>query len=106
MARYVKKPIIIDAIRITRTNLDEIKDFVNGGDSIAEPMFDNITSPLEKPRLAMFLIHTLEGVMRADVGDWVIKGIRGEFYPIKNSIFIETYEDEEPKEASQNEQKD
>jgi hypothetical protein len=91
MARYVKKPIIIDAIRITRTNLDEIKEFVYGDDSIAEPMLDNITSPLEKPRLAMFFIHTLDGVMRAGIGDWVIKGIKGEFYPCKNDIFMATY---------------
>ena len=37
-------------------------------------------------------VRTLEGTMRADVGDWVIKGIRGEFYPIKGDIFSETYE--------------
>jgi hypothetical protein len=30
--------------------------------------------------------------MRAELGDWIIKGIKGEFYPIKNSIFLETYE--------------
>lgn len=39
-----------------------------------------------------FLINTLEGLMTASKGDWIIKGIKGEFYPIKNDIFLETYE--------------
>jgi len=37
-------------------------------------------------------IETLEGVMRADIGDYIIKGIQGELYPCKPDIFIETYE--------------
>ena len=38
------------------------------------------------------LISTLEGQMRADVGDWVIRGVKGEFYPCKPDIFAATYE--------------
>ena len=38
------------------------------------------------------LIHTLEGTMRADIGDWIIKGVKGEFYPCKPDIFDATYE--------------
>lgn len=38
------------------------------------------------------LIETLEGKMRADKGDWIIKGIKGEFYPCKPDIFAELYE--------------
>lgn len=38
------------------------------------------------------LIHTLEGVMRADKGDWIIKGVNGELYPCKPDIFEKTYE--------------
>lgn len=41
-------------------------------------------------------IKTLEGVMRGDVGDWIIKGIKGEFYPCKNDIFEASYEAVEP----------
>lgn len=37
-------------------------------------------------------IHTLEGKMRADVGDWIIRGVQGEFYPCKPEIFKQTYE--------------
>jgi hypothetical protein len=39
-------------------------------------------------------IHTLEGEMRADINDWVIRGVRGEFYPCKPDIFAATYEPE------------
>lgn len=37
-------------------------------------------------------IHTLEGVMEAQVGDWIIKGVSGELYPCKPDIFLKTYE--------------
>lgn len=37
-------------------------------------------------------VHTLEGLMRADVGDWIIRGIKGEFYPCKPDIFEATYD--------------
>lgn len=37
-------------------------------------------------------IYTLEGEMRADMGDWIIKGVEGEFYPCKPGIFAKTYE--------------
>ena len=37
-------------------------------------------------------IFTLEGTMNANIGDWIIKGVKGEFYPCKPDIFEETYE--------------
>jgi len=91
MAKYIKKPVVIEAIRITRDNLDEIKSFVQHDDEVAVPFFDNITNPDEKPRLAMWFIHTLEGIMRANIGDWIIKGVNGEFYPCKPDVFVATY---------------
>ena len=45
-------------------------------------------------------IHTLEGVMRAQRGDWIIKGVKGEVYPCKPDIFAATYEPVEPSEKS------
>jgi len=44
----------------------------------------------------MVLVPTLEGVMRADMDDFVIRGVRGEFYPVRADIFAETYESAEP----------
>ncbi|MFF9309907.1 hypothetical protein ACF1BS_03260 [Streptomyces sp. NPDC014748] len=40
----------------------------------------------------VFYIHTLEGEMRATDGDWIIKGVAGEFYPCRDDIFRATYE--------------
>jgi hypothetical protein len=42
------------------------------------------------------IIHTLEGAMTASVGDWIIRGVKGEFYPCKPDIFEATYEPVEP----------
>lgn len=44
------------------------------------------------PGPAFLLIHTLEGWMRADIGDYLIRGVQGEFYPCKPDIFTQTYE--------------
>ena len=38
------------------------------------------------------IIHTLEGDMKASPGDWIVKGVNGEEYPVKPDIFVKTYE--------------
>lgn len=77
MANYRKRPIIIQAFQLTELNIDEIRSWCNGrtGDVI-----DGITIP------------TMEGDMIASNNDYVIKGIKGEFYPCKPDIFEATYE--------------
>jgi len=80
---YRKKPIVIQAVQF------------NGLQSIPEllqfcPVFEQV-SPENSTRIE-FGIKTLEGTMVASVGDWIIKGVQGEFYPIKDEIFRETYE--------------
>lgn len=75
--KYVKKPVVIEAVQWTGNNIKEIKSFC---DATAE--FDG----------AWLFIHTLEGKMLAHPGDWIIKGIQGEFYPCKSDIFNTTYE--------------
>ena len=85
MNRYVKKPIAIEAVKWKGFNNDEIKDFA--GDSvkievIREGDADNGISPSVDCS-----IETLEGVMKANVGDYIIKGVNGEFYPCKQDIF-------------------
>lgn len=82
--KYRKKPVVIDAVQWTGENQDEISEFI--GIAYADAG-DYFYSPLNK-----LCIHTLEGILTADIGDWVIKGIRGEFYPCKPDIFAETYE--------------
>ena len=92
MAKYKKKPIVVEAIRWTGSNLEEIRNFV-GSDLIEEcvELFD-IKRTL-KEMLVDIAIDTLEGTMRVDYGDYIIKGVQGEFYPCKPDIFLATYEE-------------
>lgn len=85
MARYRKKPVVIEAIRWDG-NLATVQPLLIG--SACEAVSQDLGSP------ALF-ITTLEGEMRADVGDWIIRGVKGELYPCKPDIFAATYESEE-----------
>lgn len=75
MAKYRKKPVVIEAVQFNGKNYMEILFFVGklktGGG---------------------IRIETLEGTMEASAGDWIIKGVKGEFYPCKPDIFEATYE--------------
>lgn len=87
MNQFRKKPVVIWAVQFTGDK-DPVIDFMrltNEGESFR-------FEPLEKVMAEAVLIHTPEGVMRADVGDWIIKGVKGEFYPCKPDIFAATYE--------------
>ena len=75
---FKKKPVIIEAVQFTGDNVDFIKEFTNYNSSICNSELN---------------IHTLEGNMIASVGDWIIKGVKGEFYPCKPDIFESTYEE-------------
>ena len=83
---YRKKPVVIQAVQWTGDNLDEIK-------FLDQPKQQRALSTAEwvggetKLRIA-----TLEGIMTASVGDFVIKGMKGELYPCREEIFWETYE--------------
>ena len=79
MGRYRKKPVVIEAVQFTVDTLDDLLGWM------AESGYW-----LEGTRLK---IPTLEGVMEATLGDWIIKGIQGEFYPCKPDIFEATYEE-------------
>jgi hypothetical protein len=74
--KYVKKPIIVEAIQWNGRNTEDILKFCK----VAEATLFDIT------------IKTLEGNMKAEIGDYIIKGIKGEFYPCKADIFEETYD--------------
>ena len=92
MPKYRKKPVVVEAVRWTGSNLEEIRNFV-GSDLIEECMelFD-IKRTL-KEMLVDIAIDTLEGTMRVDYGDYIIKGVQGELYPCKPDIFLATYEE-------------
>lgn len=78
-ARWRKRPIDVEAVQWTGDNLDVIRRFV-GGD-LAWTARDEVG------------IRTLEGELRASKGDWIIRGVHGEFYPCKPDVFADTYEE-------------
>jgi len=84
MGKYRKKPVVIEAVQFKDCTIEtacEIAGLTARG--------VQIHGTPEKPFLR---IETLEGVMKANLGDWIIKGIKGEFYPCKPDIFEQTYE--------------
>ena len=84
--KFRKKPVVIEAKRLNYESMDEIKEWIGG-------KFDGLEhDAFERDRDVFLYIKTLEGTHRASYGDWIIKGIRGEFYPCKPDIFEATYE--------------
>lgn len=86
--KYRKKPVVIEAIQVTVKNFQEVCRFVDAGqlkDGKPEKYIDG------RNRLG-FRIPTLEGLMTAKEGDWIIRGIKEELYPCKPDIFEATYE--------------
>lgn len=78
--KYRKKPVIIEAMQWTGKNFDRIVMFCNKIKSAC-----TYTEEL--------VIETLEGNMTASKGDYIIRGVKGEFYPCKPDIFEATYEE-------------
>ena len=77
--KYRKKPVVIEAVQWTGDNFDEVSEFTNGA--------------LRWDDEGLWLIiPTLEGDHLARVGDFIIQGVHGEFYPCKPDIFEKTYE--------------
>lgn len=83
VAKFRKKPVVIEAIQFTGDNVDDIYEFVDT---------KKMTHVIGFDRRIDIIIFTLEGRMQAGVSDWIIKGVNGEFYPCKNDIFIKTYD--------------
>lgn len=83
--KYRKKPVVIEAVQFTDDTAEtmiSIQEFMDKDLRVSYNDRDN-------PKI---IIETLEGTMHASVGDYIIKGVQGEFYPCKPDIFKETYE--------------
>lgn len=76
--KYRKKPVVIEAVQWVGNNLSDIETFI--GRSV-------------KNKETTIVIRTLEGDVEASIGDYIIKGVNGEFYPCKPDIFDKTYEE-------------
>lgn len=88
--KYRKKPVVIDAMQFETNNeagspqMDAVCIWANQGRAPEQGYcWHNGTN---------IFVQTLEGMMRADVKDWIIRGIKGELYPCKPDIFEATYE--------------
>lgn len=99
---YKKKPVVIEAIQLTIHNCYNVTAFIEGEEpdiksKDAQIWWERYEDIVKSEGLK---IKTLEGTMTANIGDYTIKGIKGEFYPCKPDIFEQTYEliGTEPKE--------
>lgn len=90
MAKFRKKPVVIEARQLTKESWHECREWLGGscrgGVSGKSDRFG------QTPKAQLFII-TLEGDHTAMEGDWIIKGVKGEFYPCKPDIFEMTYEE-------------
>lgn len=87
MQKYRKKPVEIDAVQLHMSNMENlIEQMRRDGyevESFSQPPMRAISG---------LKIKTLEGTMQANFGDWIIKGVQGEYYPCKPDIFEKTYD--------------
>lgn len=75
--QFRKRPVVIEAAQLTAENVGQVAGWCHARSAAEDHL----------------LIGTLEGFMRADLGDWVIRGVKGEFYPCKPDIFEATYKE-------------
>lgn len=86
--KYRKKPVVIETVQWTGQNLKEVLDFMGiTGNQVSYEPWNQFTDE------DGLFIMTLEGPLHASEGDYIIKGVKGEFYPCKPDIFLQTYEE-------------
>ena len=95
--KYKKKPIVIEAIQLTDFNaetmlsvLEFMGQIVDTNSATTNEKFYDYCE--QRGNVGYLTIETLEGNMKANLGDYIIKGVNGEFYPCKPDIFEKTYE--------------
>lgn len=86
MPHYRKKPVVIEARKVAVDNIQSVAHWCKG--QCVTSRAGEWIAPAEQ----YLLVHTLEGDMRANIGDYVLKGVQGEFYPCRADIFSATYE--------------
>lgn len=82
MQKFVKKPVVIEAIQYDGANITEIETFVGG----------KLPTVMNSNKDTQLVVSTLEGDMKISKKDYVIKGVNGEFYPCKPDVFEKTYD--------------
>lgn len=92
-SKFRKKPVVIEAIQWTGSNLLQVIQHTGLNVSANHFKWNEYEDLVSREGLKIF---TLEGKMTAEIGDWIIKGVKGECYPCKPDIFELTYEPEAP----------
>jgi hypothetical protein len=90
--KFRKKPVVIEAVQWTGDNLIEVIRHTGQNASASHYKWEEYEDIVRREGLK---IYTLEGPLMASIGDWIIKGVQGEFYPCKPDIFEATYDKEE-----------
>ena len=97
--KYRKKPVVVEAIQLKKTQISirailEMmgQEVITKCDGASYKFYEYCNMIFDKGYME---IETLEGVMKASIGDYIIKGVNGEFYPCKPDIFEKTYEEAE-----------
>ena len=92
--KYIKKPVEVEAIQLKEDNIIEVFNFLDGTNyketKSSEELEEFSKAMLEQGYIE---IETLERIMKVSFGDYIIKGIKGEFYPCKPDILQATYEE-------------
>ena len=92
--KYRKKPVVIDAIQLKASNVDEVLNFINGKyPDIDDAYFEFAKDVVRNGLTIKTLEDGADGRAKhvASIGDYIIKGVQGEFYPCKPDIFEATY---------------
>jgi len=98
MPKFRKRPVVIEAVQWTGANPTAVIELASHSCKVTFDYaveLDMFLRPDGRPvneKAPLLKIETLEGVMIADPGDWVIKGVKGELYPCKPDIFAATYD--------------
>ena len=100
MEKFRKKPVVIEAIQLTRDNIKEVYELVNNeyvdlASSMYVKKWEEYCEIVERDGMTIPTLedgHDKRAKHVANIGDWIIKGIHGEFYPCKPDIFNKTYD--------------
>jgi hypothetical protein len=95
MAKFRKKPVVIDAFQVTEETRRDNRDWpewLNRAWNLERTDIGSVCPWVHGWSDGPLGIQTLEGFMRCEIGDWIIRGVKGELYPCKTDIFEATYE--------------
>ena len=92
--KYIKKPVEIEAIQLKEDNIIEVFDFLDEANYKETKSTEELEDFNQRMLKQGYIeIETLEGIMKVSFGDYIIKGVKGEFYHCKPDIFQVTYEE-------------